>query len=52
MTGAKIPVIYGPRRMGDPAILVADPSLAMRDLNWKPRYSDLKTIIQHAWNCL
>lgn len=51
ITGAKIPVIYGPRRMGDPAILVADAKRAMQDLKWMPHYSDLKTIIQHAWKC-
>lgn len=50
VTTCEIPVIYGPRRMGDPAILVADATRAMRDLQWNPAYSDLKTIIQHAWN--
>ncbi|MEO8400835.1 MAG: UDP-glucose 4-epimerase GalE [Gammaproteobacteria bacterium] len=49
VTGAAIPVIYGPRRSGDPAILVADAKRAMRELAWRPKYSDLKTIIQHAW---
>lgn len=50
VTQRKIPVVYGPRRAGDPAILVADAKRAMRELEWKPRYSDLKTIVQHAWN--
>lgn len=49
VTGCEIPVIYGPRRAGDPAVLVADAKRAMKDLNWIPQYSDLKTIIQHAW---
>ncbi len=49
VTQRKIPVIYGARRSGDPAVLVADAKLAMRELKWTPRYSDLRTIIQHAW---
>ncbi len=42
-------IILGPRRAGDPAVLVADASRAKQELNWQPRYSDLATIIQHAW---
>ncbi len=49
VTGHAIPVVYGPRRAGDPAILVADAKRAMRELKWCPRYSDLKTIIHHVW---
>lgn len=48
ITGLDIPVVYGDRRSGDPAVLVADPSRAMRELNWQPKYSDLATIIAHA----
>ncbi|HSW93950.1 MAG TPA: UDP-glucose 4-epimerase GalE [Gammaproteobacteria bacterium] len=50
ITGCAISVRYGTRREGDPAVLVADARRAMQDLHWVPRYSDLKTIIQHAWN--
>jgi UDP-glucose 4-epimerase len=39
----------GPRRSGDPAMLVADATLAREELGWKPIYSDLHTIIRHAW---
>ncbi|MHB1949554.1 MAG: UDP-glucose 4-epimerase GalE [Gammaproteobacteria bacterium] len=49
VTGKEIPVEKGPPRSGDPAILVADCSRAMQELNWQPQYSDLKTIIAHAW---
>ncbi len=52
VTQRKIPVIYGPRRIGDPAILVADAKQAMRELKWTPVNSDLRTIIQHAWDAL
>jgi UDP-glucose 4-epimerase len=52
VTNVDILVIEGERRAGDPAILVANPERAMKELKWKPRYSDLKTIIQHAWQSM
>ncbi|GIL03125.1 MAG: UDP-glucose 4-epimerase GalE [Alphaproteobacteria bacterium] len=48
-TGRKVPVITGPRRPGDPAVLVADAGRARRLLGWAPRLSDLETIIATAW---
>lgn len=50
VTGRKIPVINAPRREGDPARLVADATLARKQLGWQPQYADLATIIAHAWN--
>ncbi len=50
VTGKKIPVVYLPRRNGDPVRLVADASLARASLNWQPEFTDLATIIEHAWN--
>ena len=50
VTGRKIPVIICDRRKGDPAELVAAPNKALRLLNWKPVHSDLRTIIETAWN--
>lgn len=49
IAGRSIPVIYGPRRPGDPARLVADATLVKLKLQWQPRYADLETIIRHAW---
>ena len=49
VTGRHIPVEIGPRRSGDPAILVADSKKAIAELGWRPRYHDLETIIRHAW---
>lgn len=49
VTGHPIPVEQGPPRAGDPAILVADPALAHEVLHWRPLYSSLDTLIQHAW---
>lgn len=49
VTGKKIKVIKGKRRSGDPAVLVANADLAKRELGWQPRFSELQTIIEHAW---
>ncbi len=48
-TGRAVPHSVGPRRPGDPAALVADPSAANRDLGWQPRLSDLDSIVATAW---
>jgi len=39
----------GNRREGDPSILVADAARAKSILGWNPLYSDLETIVRHAW---
>lgn len=49
ITGKNFPVIEAERRDGDPAVLVADASLAKSELGWKPEFNDLSTIIEHAW---
>lgn len=49
VTGRKIPVLDAARRAGDPACLIADSTLARAKLGWQPQYSDLATIIEHAW---
>ncbi len=49
ITGRKVRVVDAPRRDGDPARLVADANLSRRVLEWSPRYSDLHTIVEHAW---
>jgi UDP-arabinose 4-epimerase len=43
--GRKVPQREVARRPGDPPELVADPSLALAQLGWQPRHSDLDTII-------
>ena len=50
VTGHNIPVALSPRRPGDPACLVAGATKAHDVLGWRPRYPDLPTIVQHAWN--
>lgn len=49
VTGATFEIVNGARREGDPARLVADAMRARKVLGWRPKYSDLKTIIAHAW---
>ena len=46
---SEIPVAYGPRRPGDPPSLVANPEAAMRKLGWRPKQSDLRSIVEDAW---
>jgi UDP-glucose 4-epimerase len=48
-TGLEVPVREGPRRAGDPPVLVADPSLAGQVLEWTPRHSSLDEIVDTAW---
>jgi UDP-glucose 4-epimerase len=49
VTGREIPVRIGPRRPGDPAVLVASSEKIRRELGWIPEKQDLKTIIASAW---
>jgi UDP-glucose 4-epimerase len=49
VTGHPIPAEVGPRRPGDPAVLIASSAKIRRELGWKPRYPDLQTIVEHAW---
>lgn len=37
-----------PRRIGDPAILIADIEAAKKALNWKPAHSDIQNVISSA----
>lgn len=37
------------RRAGDPANLVSDPSKIMKEFGWKPKYSDIETIVKTAY---
>jgi UDP-glucose 4-epimerase len=49
VTGREIRVVEGPRRTGDPAVLVADSRRARQYLGWAPAYPELATIVAHAW---
>jgi UDP-glucose 4-epimerase len=49
VTGKEIPARIGPRRAGDPAILIASSDKIKRELGWEPQYQDLRVIIESAW---
>jgi UDP-glucose 4-epimerase len=40
----------GPRREGDPPVLVANSEKLQRTLGWKPQFADLRDIVATAWN--
>jgi UDP-glucose 4-epimerase len=48
VSGVDFPVQISGRRAGDPAIIVADPSLIRRTIGWEPRYGRLEDIITQA----
>ncbi len=49
VTGLVVPVVVAPRRSGDPATLVSDPSKAEATLRWKAELSGMSDIIRTAW---
>jgi UDP-glucose 4-epimerase len=49
VTGHPIPAEVHPRRSGDPAVLVASSERAIRELGWKPKYTELDEIVRTAW---
>ncbi|HKY79089.1 MAG TPA: UDP-glucose 4-epimerase GalE [Anaerolineales bacterium] len=49
VSGHPIPSIETPRRVGDPARLVASPARIQQELGWSARHSSLEEIITTAW---
>jgi UDP-glucose 4-epimerase len=49
VTGHPIPAVIGPRRPGDPDILIASSETINHDLGWEPKYSRLRDMIESAW---
>jgi UDP-glucose 4-epimerase len=49
ITGRDIPINAGPRRPGDPAVLVASSDRIRKALGWHPQESSLEGIVQSAW---
>jgi UDP-glucose 4-epimerase len=49
VTGKEIPVRVGPRRPGDPAVLIASSDKIKSELGWQPQFQDLGLIIESAW---
>ena len=50
VTGCAIKAEVGPRRPGDPAVLIADSTRIIEELGWQPKYNTLRQIIETAWN--
>ncbi len=49
VTGRPIPVREGPRREGDPAVLVASSARIAAELGWAPEHPGLDGILDSAW---
>lgn len=49
-TSVAIPSRIGPRRAGDPDILIANSDKARDILGWAPKYDNVQDIIKTAWN--
>jgi len=49
VTGRAVPVKIGPRRAGDPPVLVAATNLSADLLGFAPRHSSLENIVRTAW---
>ena len=52
VTGGEIPTRTGPRRPGDPAVLIASSERIRKELGWEPELQDLSVIIESAWKWL
>ena len=50
VTGHPIPSGIKPRRLGDPAKLIACSERIKKELNWVPSHPNLEQIIESAWN--
>lgn len=49
VTGRNFTVKEAPRRAGDPAVLIASSEKFRKATTWRPQFSDIGTIIEHAW---
>jgi UDP-glucose-4-epimerase GalE len=49
VTDREVAVVAGPRRVGDPATLVASSARIMRELRWHPRLAAIDDIVSTAW---
>ncbi|MDR1203896.1 MAG: UDP-glucose 4-epimerase GalE [Peptococcaceae bacterium] len=49
VTGKKIKYKIGPRRQGDPDVLVASSDKISTELHWRPQYAQLEKIIETAF---
>jgi len=52
VTGRDIKFRIGPRRPGDPPILVSASEKARSELAWNPKFTGIHATIEHAWSWL
>ncbi|HND32352.1 MAG TPA: UDP-glucose 4-epimerase GalE, partial [Myxococcota bacterium] len=50
VTGKDIPLTVGPRRAGDPAVLVASSNKIRQELGWQPHHESLEAMVGSAWS--
>ncbi|MEC5423461.1 UDP-glucose 4-epimerase GalE [Virgibacillus sp. C22-A2] len=50
VTGKEIPAVGGPRRAGDPSVLIASSKKAKHVLGWQPSRTSITKIMQDAWD--
>jgi UDP-glucose 4-epimerase len=49
VSGLKVPVVAAPRRLGDPAVLVARSDRFIADTGWQPKWRRLDDLVSTAW---
>ena len=49
VSGKSFRITESPRRAGDPPVLIANNERIVKHLDWKPKFNDLLTIVQHAY---
>ena len=49
VTGCRVPHEIGPRRQGDPAVLLASSVRARSELGWQPEHQELDVVVETAW---
>lgn len=52
VTGIPLKTVDAARRAGDPPILIADASKAIKELGWQPKYPDLESMVAHSYQSL
>jgi UDP-glucose 4-epimerase len=50
VSGRKVPFVLGPRRPGDPSVLVAASGRLREETNWTPKFTELDDIVRTAYD--
>ena len=49
IAGRAVPVVIGPRRMGDASMLIAGAEALRADTGWAPRFTDVDEVVETAF---